>query len=368
MRKRYQKGSLRKVGPSWVAQYWEGGHRRSKTLGRTSEMTKSKAQAMLADILVPINKRSNPVSSQWKFGDFIRQVYFPFYKRKWKGSTVMTNEHRVQHHLISTFDGQTLDNFIRDELQDFLDQKADVGLSYSVVDHLRWDLNQIFKLAVSEGHLQRNPAELLFTPREAHRPQKPQMSWEDVRLLFSVLGQRERLIATIAIIGGLRPGEIFALQWKHVQDHHINIQQRIYRGEVDTPKTRHSVRKAAVPEGLQSEIAMWRSISICTEPDAWVFPSETLNTPVSKDNCWRRHMQPKLEKVGLEWANFQVMRRTHSSLMRELGVDPKVVADQLGHTLDVNLNVYTETNLGLRKEAVETLESALNGVEMEYVQ
>ena len=79
-------------------------------------------------------------------------------------------------------------------------------------------------------------------------------------------------------------------------------------------------------------------------------------------------MQPQLEKVGLEWANFQVMRRTHSSLMRELGVDPKVVADQLGHTLDVNLNVYTETNLGRLKEAVETFESALNGVEMEYVQ
>ncbi len=79
-------------------------------------------------------------------------------------------------------------------------------------------------------------------------------------------------------------------------------------------------------------------------------------------------MQPKLEKVGLEWANFQVMRRTHSSLMRELNVDPKVVADQLGHTLDVNLNVYTKTNLGRLKEAVETFESALNGVEMEYVQ
>ncbi len=79
-------------------------------------------------------------------------------------------------------------------------------------------------------------------------------------------------------------------------------------------------------------------------------------------------MRPKLEKVGLEWANFQVMRRTHSSLMRELGVDPKVVADQLGHTLDVNLNVYTETNLGRLKEAVETFESALNGLEMEYVQ
>jgi integrase len=280
----------------------------------------------------------------------------------------MTNEQRVQHHLIPAFDGQILDRFTRDELQDFLDQKADVGLSYSVVDHLRWDLKQIFDLVVSEGHLQRNPADLLFTPREAHRPPKLRMSWEDVRLVFSVLGLRERLIARLAIIGGLRPGEIFALQWKHVRDDHIDIQQRIYRGEVDTPKTSHSVRRAAVSKGLRSEFALWRSVSMCTEPDAWVFPSETLKTPVSKDNCWRRNIKPKLEDVRLEWANFQVMRRTHSSLMRELGVDPKVVADQLGHTLDVNLNVYTETNLGRLKEAVETFESALNGVEMEYVQ
>jgi len=194
------------------------------------------------------------------------------------------------------------------------------------------------------------------------------MSLEQVNLLFAVLGLRERLIAMLATIGGLRPGEIFALQWKHVRDCHIDIQQRIYRGKVDTPKTRHSVRKVAVSERLQSDLAVWRGISLCAEPNAWVFPSETLETPVSRDNCWRRNMQPNLGKVGLEWVNFQVMRRTHSSLMRELGVDPKVVADQLGHTLDVNLNIYTETNTRLRKEAVETLESALNGVEMEYVQ
>jgi hypothetical protein len=30
------------------------------------------------------------------------------------------------------------------------------------------------------------------------------------------------------------------------------------------------------------------------------------------------------QTVGLEWVNYQVMRRTHSSLMRELGADPKM--------------------------------------------
>jgi len=35
---------------------------------------------------------------------------------------------------------------------------------------------------------------------------------------------------------------------------------------------------------------------------------------------------------------FQVMGQTHATLMNELNVDPKVVSEQLGHTLDVSLN------------------------------
>ena len=61
----------------------------------------------------------------------------------------------------------------------------------------------------------------------------------------------------------------------------------------------------------------------------------------------------------MEWANFHVMRRTHSDLMKELGVDPKLVADQQGHTLGVHLNVYTATSVALRKKAVDKLENKL---------
>jgi hypothetical protein len=45
--------------------------------------------------------------------------------------------------------------------------------------------------------------------------------------------------------------------------------------------------------------------------------------------------------------------------MRDLKVDPKLVADQQGHTLDVNMNVYTQTSLESRLDAVNTLETAL---------
>jgi integrase len=84
-----------------------------------------------------------------------------------------------------------------------------------------------------------------------------------------------------------------------------------------------------------------------------------MKTPVAKDNCWRRHIASKLKEVGLEWVDFQVMRRTHSTLMKHLKRDPKVVADQLGHTLDVNQNVYTQVPMELKVEAVNELEAAL---------
>lgn len=89
-----------------------------------------------------------------------------------------------------------------------------------------------------------------------------------------------------------------------------------------------------------------------------MFPSETLKTPVGSDNLMKRHMRPQLKTVGLDWVDYRVMRRTHSSLMRERGVDPKLVADQQGHKVDTNLNVYTQSALADRLEAVEALQSA----------
>jgi len=45
--------------------------------------------------------------------------------------------------------------------------------------------------------------------------------------------------------------------------------------------------------------------------------------------------------------------------MKQLKVDPKLVADQLGHTLDVNLNVYTQSPVASRQVIVNQLEQSL---------
>jgi integrase len=358
-RKRHQQGNLKVVRGCWIAQWWEGGHRRNKLLGKTGKITKSQAQDKLAEILAPINTQQQGPSEDWKFGDFVNQVYLPWYGRKWKSSTTACNLDRLEHHVTCEFADRTLKSFKAGGLQDFLDWKSTAGLSFSTVDHLRWDLKQIFGMAVAEGYLQKNPAALLFTPSETKRPAQRVMTWLDVRLLFSELEARGLAVCMLATIAGMRPGEIFGLKWRHVEADHIKIEQRLYRGKIDSPKTNQSKRSVALSQGLQTAIAEWKALSGDPGPEEWVFPSERRRTPLAKDNCWRRWIAPRLKSVGLEWVNFQVMRRTHASLMRELKVDPKTVADQLGHSVDVDLNVYTKTALALRKEALETFESAL---------
>jgi len=213
-------------------------------------------------------------------------------------------------------------------------------------------------MALSEGLVKLHPALLLFTPREARRPVHRSMDRVQVQSCFSVLDQRERLISKLAIIAGMRPGEIFALEWPQLKATYADIRQRVYRGVIDSPKTNRSIREAALAEGLLREVEAWRAFAVSTGKGAWVFPSERM-TPLSKDNCWRRSMKPKLDKVGLGWANFLVMRRTHSNLMKAEKVDGKLVADQLGHSLDVNQNVYTQSPVESRLEGVNQLEKSL---------
>ncbi|MEP7354710.1 MAG: tyrosine-type recombinase/integrase [Acidobacteriota bacterium] len=358
MRKRFQKGNLEKVDGVWIARWRDGTKRRAQRLGRCSEMTKAAAQSMLASILAPINNRSNTPTGRCSFREFVQQVYLPFYRRKWKRSTTMTNEDRIRHHLTAEFATRSLDSFDRDALQELLDRKG-LTLSFSVVNHLRWDTRQIFGMAVAEGYLPRNPALLLFTPRGAKRAETRIMSIEDVRTMFSVLDVRERLVARLAVLAGMRPGEIFGLTWARLEAEYADIRQRVYRGEVDTPKSVRSVRWAALSDGLRLSIGEWRNLSLDVRPEAWVFPSERMVTPVAKDNCWRRGFAPRLKPVGLEWANFQVMRRTHSSLLKELDVDPQIRAEQMGHSVDVNENVYTQVSFARRQAAVNSLEKAI---------
>ena len=362
-RKRFQRGSLlaRKHGRYrvWVAFWREDGVRQCKTLGRQSHMSMSEAEAVLSAILRAVNSGAvNAARPVYTFEQFVSDVYLPFCRRGWKESTAGTSEQIVKSHLVPELGKILLHAIRREELQDFLDRKA-LELSSSVVSHLRWFLNGIFKLALSDGLVLSNPASELKIPRKCQpgRTMRP-LTGKEVRAYLEVFSLREKLISRLAIFEGLRPGEILALRWKSLEGEIIRVDQRVYKRVLNTPKN-GKTREGGISDGTLSLIKEWADLAQDPSPDGFVFPSEKITTPLSLDNLWRRHMRPALEKVGLDWATFQVLRKTNASLSKKAGVDPKVASDQRGHGLGVSMEVYTSSDLEQKRAAVNKLEAAV---------
>jgi integrase len=345
---------------NWVVLYREAGVRKYYTVGLHSKMSKSQAQEKQAEFMKEVNARAaHAPDPNVTFGDFLEGVALPFYRSKWKRSTASTTESRIRHHLLGEFGSEKLTGLTLKSLQAFLSSKA-AASSRSTVAHLRWDLRAIFRLAVAEGYTERDPTGALFTPREAKAAETHVMNLKEAAQHIDALDLRERVIDHLALFVGMRPGEILALQRRHIAADcsELVIEQRLYRGDIDDPKTESSKRTVGIPSQTARELRGWMAL-VGRKPDAWVFASENALKPMWRDNVWYRNMKPKLDAIGLGWANFQVLRRTHASLGHDLKIDPKVAADQRGHGIGVALDVYTHSSVEARRGAAEVLESSI---------
>lgn len=361
--KRYQRGCVLRrphgAHEVWVGYWYENGRRRCKTLGRCSRMTESEAQAAMAAILAPINAglRPGPI---WAFGDYVRLVFLPFTARYWKDSTAKTSDLLIRRHLIPEFADRHLRSIDRAELQAFLDRKS-TEYAASTVKHLRWYLNGIFRLALSDGAVEKNPAEVL---RVADRLCKP--GWEvraleahQVAQLLGVLDSRERLICRLGIFEGLRVGEIFALQWQDVEGRRLTIARRVYQGALNTPKS-GKPRVSGLTQGSSALMAQWRQRCEWTDPGDFIFASKNRKSPLRPENVWKNFVRPHLAKLGLEWLTYHQLRHTNGTLMQAAGADAKVSADQRGHQIGVSLRVYTHSSVDAMLEAVDRLEKSID--------
>ena len=368
-RRRFQKGSLqlrrRGKAKKWVVLYYDdGGHRRYHTLGAGS-MTKTAAQELRDAFMRTVNGSDEPEEGKIRpvlLREFIDQVFLPFQRGKWKKSTQGTSENRIKHHIVKGLGDTALKDFSLTSLQAFLESKADAELSFSVVDHLRWDLSAIFEMAVAEKMITSNPATRLYTPKHAPKGKTRAMTVQEVNIALGAVELREQVLIHMAIFSGFRPGEMLALQRRHLSEDATvaRVEQRVYRGDIDDPKTDPSRREVAIPPRTAELLLEWLSTAVGPEPDAFVFSGEN-GKPVWRDTLMYDHIRPKLKPHGLEWVDFQVMRATHASIGHRLKLDPKVTADQRGHSVGVAIEEYTKTSVKDRAVAARKLEQEVLG-------
>jgi integrase len=179
----------------------------------------------------------------------------------------------------------------------------------------------------------------------------------------------------LAIVTGMRQGELLGLKWKNVDLDKgiIKVNQNLKRlpnGKLvfGKPKTKTSIRSITIGretievlkeqnERIKREREDVRVKYLWKEMDM-VFPS-TIGTPIDPTNILKKFRQA-LKKVGLPRLRFHDLRHTSASIMLNNGVDVLVASRRLGHAKpSITLDVYGHLLTSVQTEVAKKIDEIL---------
>jgi integrase len=279
----------------------------------------------------------------------------------YKHSTQKHRRSTLKFHLLPRFGDRPICDLTRQEIQAYVAQLAHDGYAPKSVDHVHDVLSAILRTAVKWGHLQDNPARGVDLPTLKNVRPKWALTRPQATALLGELGILPRTMVGLAILAGLRRGELFALRWRSIDEQPgwLAVREAVYDDVFDTPKTEAGTRQIPLSAAVVSLLATWREHVGVTTPDALVFATR-VGTPIAPANILRRHVFPACDRLGLPRATWLTFRRTYSSWSHDTGVPAKVVAQLMGHAnIDTTLNVYTQVLDGALRDAVEKIGGGL---------
>jgi integrase len=374
IRRRFQNGCLTIKGKGqkmWVARWREtvllpdntlGKILRSKVLGPVGQISKSEARNLLANCLRSTNQGHKRPLATITFEQFAREKWEPLALPTIKPATARYYRYQLHRYVLQTFGPLRLRDLDRETLQAFVIGKKQQGYSSSTLHGIRTTLSKVLGQAVTWRYLEENPARGLSIGERVPKKEPAFLEPRDALRLIEALPEPCRTVVTVAVLTGLRIGEIAALRWGRVDFVRGVVQVKETYSEESgfgTPKTRSSVRDVPMSEPVRAALLAHRQRCAHTDAAALVFTSKT-NTPMGPKNLATRVLRPICVKLGLRPISWHVLRHTHATWLSESGATIRAAQDILGQSdVETTLRVYTHSVPESKRRAVANVAALL---------
>jgi len=170
-----------------------------------------------------------------------------------RASTVAGYEQIIRVHLIPGLGRKQLAKLSPQDVRQFLADKRAAGLSVRMVQYMHAVLRNALQNAVREEQLFRNVAKLVQVESPDYDVGQGLTLDQAQRLLTTVKETRWHSLYVLALILGLRRGELLGLRWSDVDldAKTLSVRQNLVRAggklQVQAPKTRRSRRTLPPP-------------------------------------------------------------------------------------------------------------------------
>jgi integrase len=154
---------------------------------------------------------------------------------------------------------------------------------------------------------------------------------------------------------GARPGEVTALQWKHVDfnTNTIDIVQHVRDGDLQQSTKNKTTRRVDMTPQLARSLQAWKSISKYNGDEDWVFPARARqgsHMPVRYDNLLRRDLKRVCRELGVQGVDWKLLRHCFATAAVARGVDPVTLESIMGHRdIRTTYKYYAHVDEDVRK-------------------
>ena len=327
-----------------------------KTLyGKTRQEVAKKVTALSGEIF---ERGYSTVSARDERNfQILMQEWFDLFNAPNIASTTEYNRRNMlNNHIFKAFGTLEIYDVTLERLQRFFNTKIKAGIAPDSIHKMKDMLKLFFKYAVRKRLINENPMDDVIIRCKvqyvAKGSGKEKALREEIReKVFAGIAENPILKPKVLVFTftGLRPQELLALEWRHVDFKlkALSIKQAVNRvyefddmgkkvsgGEaVGDTKTPGSVRDIYFPEIVFEVLIEWQTY--CKEHgivSSFVFPNTKTGNRLSYSGL-RCSLERFVKKNGLEGEKITLytFRHTFATMMMEEGIHARIVADMMGH-------------------------------------
>lgn len=366
----------RKSDGKWVASITLENGKRRVFYGRTRKAVKEKLITTLHEQQQGILVTSEPQT----VGQFLTDWLENTHKRLVRPRTYERYREAVYLHLIPALGQHQLQKLTVQHLQMFYTLKEQAGLAPATIIYYHSVLHNALNTAVKRGLLARNVCDLADPPRKQRYEIQLLTEEQAKKLLVAIRGHKWEALYMLALVTGLRRGEILGLKWQDINIVGGTLQVRRILSRVPTqtperphvyveaePKTKRSRRSVVIASFaldtlIQHKVhqleAKYKAGTEWQEHD-YVFCT-SLGKPLNPNHVVEE-LKKLLERAGLPEIRFHDLRHSAATLLLSAKIHPKIVQEILGHTqISTTMDIYSHVLPGMQEEAMHTLHNVLS--------
>lgn len=287
------------------------------------------------------------------------KTFFEHVKTRVTKGTYDQQKHIYDKYIDPVLGKYCMDTITYVQIERFYDQLIIDKVSSGLIRNISLVLRKVFNTAERWGIISKNPVRHVKPP--AYESSKINVwTLEQMnQFLERSKDSHQYALYDLALASGMRIGELLGLQREYLDLDNgiVQVQMSLkYTSglglHLKEPKTDHSKRIISLPEHTINVLRDHLNNSL---PSNFVF--HNIGDPIYPSEATRYFIRDQ-EKAGVPIIRFHDLRHTHASMLLLKGVNPKVVAERLGHSsVATTLDIYSHVMPSMQKEVASIVNS-----------